>query len=85
MAHNIGALDRGVPMSHVDFKKPQCRISLLLIFHNVTCRIKNRPCRMSLYFTLMSHSLSPMSHVEFRNCHVALSILGAKGYNKKTC
>ena len=39
VAGNAGALDRGVPMSHVDFKKRQCRVSLLIIFLNVTCRI----------------------------------------------
>ena len=33
------ALDEGPPMSHVDFKKWQCRMSLSLIFPNVTCRI----------------------------------------------
>ena len=55
------------PMSHVDFKKWQCHMSLSLIFPNVTCRIYEKamshvtvissPCRMSL---------SPMSHVEFK-------------------
>ena len=34
----IGALD-GVPMSRVDFNKWQCRMSLLLIFADVPCRI----------------------------------------------
>ena len=34
-----GALDRGSPMSHVDLKKWQGRMSLSLIFQNVTCRI----------------------------------------------
>ena len=33
------ALDWGSPMSPVDFKKWQCRMSLLLIFPNVTCQI----------------------------------------------
>ena len=31
-----GVLDGGSPMSHVDFKKWQCRMSLSLIFFNVT-------------------------------------------------
>ena len=34
-----GALDGGSPMSHVDFKKWQCRMSLSLILLNVICRI----------------------------------------------
>ena len=34
-----GGLDRGPPMSHADFKKWQCCMSLSLIFPNVTCRI----------------------------------------------
>ena len=34
-----GALDGGPVMSHVDFKKWHCRMSLSLIFPNVTCRI----------------------------------------------
>ena len=29
----------GFPMSHVDFKKWHCRMSLSLIFFNVTCRV----------------------------------------------
>ena len=33
----IGALDQGSPMSHVDFKKWQCRMSVSLIFSNATC------------------------------------------------
>ena len=54
-------------MSHVDFKKLQCRISLSLIFPNVTCQIYEKatshviiivsPCRMSII---------PMLHVEFK-------------------
>ena len=28
------------PLSHVDFKKWQCRMSLSLIFPNVTCQIQ---------------------------------------------
>ena len=34
----MGGGGRG-PMSHVDFKKWQCHMSLSLIFPNVTCRI----------------------------------------------
>ena len=34
-----GALDGGVPMSHVDFKKWQCCMSLSLGNHHVPCRI----------------------------------------------
>ena len=34
------ALDGGFPMSHVDFKKWQCQMSLSRIFFNVACRIK---------------------------------------------
>ena len=30
-------MGRGVPMLHVDFKKRQCHMSLLLIFFNVHC------------------------------------------------
>ena len=37
-----GALGGGSPMSHVDFKKWQCRMSLSLIFLNVTCRISEK-------------------------------------------
>ena len=40
--HSNGALHGGAPMSHVDFKKWQCRMSLLLIFSNVTCRIEEK-------------------------------------------
>ena len=64
-----GALDGGSPMSHVDFKKWQSRISLSFIFRNVTCQflekdmshvtIHSSPCRMLL---------SLMSHVEFKKC-----------------
>ena len=32
-----GALDGGVPMSHVEFKKCQCRMSLSLGNHYVPC------------------------------------------------
>ena len=39
ISYNIGALDGGVPISHVDFKKWQCRMSLSLIFADVPCRI----------------------------------------------
>ena len=34
-----GALNGGSPVSHVDFKKWQCCMSLSLIFHNVICQI----------------------------------------------
>ena len=34
-----GALDRGVLMSCVDFKKWKCRMSLLLKIPDVSCRI----------------------------------------------
>ena len=64
-------------MSHVDFKKWQCRMYLLLIFQNVICSILEkalshviiifRPCRMSL--SPMSHVESkkyPFRHVDFR-------------------
>ena len=66
----------GVP--NVAFKKWQCRTSLLLIFHNVTCRnvtchnmshveFKKRLCPMSLYYYFPCRiALSPMSHVHFR-------------------
>ena len=74
MLYSIRALVRvggGSPMSHLDFKKWQWRIALLLIFLNVRCRISEMtlshvtsclampPCRMSP---------SPMSHVEFQKC-----------------
>ena len=36
---NMGALDVGSPMLHIDFKKWQCRMSLSLIFPDVTCQI----------------------------------------------
>ena len=41
----IGILDplMGSPMSHVDFKKRECRMSLSLIFPNGTCHIKKKP------------------------------------------
>ena len=34
-----GGLDKGSPMSHVDFKKWQCRMSLSLTLLNVACQI----------------------------------------------
>ena len=39
LAHSVGALDGGVPMSHVDFQNWQCRMSLSLINAYVPCRI----------------------------------------------
>ena len=51
---NSGAFDGGPPMSHVDFKKCQCRMSLSPMPH-VTVIFSS--CRMSL---------SPMSHVELK-------------------
>ena len=56
-------------MSHVDFNKWQRRLSLSLIFPNVTCRIQEKA--VSLVTTLFRRcrmSLSHMSHVEFTKC-----------------
>ena len=39
MVNKKGALDGGVPMSHVEFKKLQCRMSLSLINPYVPCQI----------------------------------------------
>ena len=66
----------------VEFKKWQFRMSLSLIFPNVTCQIKEKA---------MSHvtiTVTPLSHVtikalcrmsNLRKGCVALSILGGKG------
>ena len=50
-------------------------------FPNVTVEFKERACPMSLHFYPSCRmSLSPMSHVEFKNAHVTLSILRVKGH-----
>ena len=70
---------------------PQCRMSILrngniaclfhLFFSMSHVEFKKRPCPMSLYFYPSCRmSLSAMSHVEFNNVHVSLSILGVKGH-----
>ena len=48
LERSIGALDGGTPMSHVNFKKWQCRMSLSLIFlnqcHMLNLRYDYVPC-----------------------------------------
>ena len=71
---------------------PPCRMSILRNF-NVACHcrlfspmshveFKKRLRHMSLNFSPCRMSLSLMSN--FRNCHVALSILGVKGHSGRT-
>ena len=43
--------DRGAPMSHVDFKKWQCRMSLSFTYPMSHVESKERVCPMSLYFS----------------------------------
>ena len=56
-----GALDREPPMLHVDFKKWQFRMSLSLIFPNVTCRIckKKAMSHVTIFCIPFLMSLSP--------------------------
>ena len=68
--HTLGALDGGSPMSHVDFKKSQCPVSLRLPcpvsplrYPNVACRFLEMAHVVS--FILISVSLGSMSHVDF--------------------
>ena len=64
-----GALDGGSPMSHVDFKKWQCCMSLSLIFSNVTCQNQEKALsHVTIIFSPCRMSLSPMSHVKFKKC-----------------
>ena len=50
----------GVLMSHVDFKKCQCPMSLLLIFPHVTCRIYQIIVSpITIFFTSLSHVIKP--------------------------
>ena len=60
-----GALDRRSPMSHVDFKKCQYRMSLLLIFHNGT---EKTLLHVNIFLPIYYLSQSPMSHVELKKC-----------------
>ena len=54
-------------MSHVDFKKWQCRMSLSHIFPNVTCQIQEKAVsHVAIMFSLGRMSLSQMSNVEFK-------------------
>ena len=56
----FGALARGVPMSPVDFKKWQCRMSLSLIYAHVSCGIKEMTMsHVAIYFCPMSHVTRP--------------------------
>ena len=60
----------GSPMSHVNFKKWQCRMSLLLFSPMSHVEFKKGLCHMSLYFVPPCRmSLSPgMSRDELKNC-----------------
>ena len=51
-------------MSHVDFKKLKCHMSLLLIFPHVAFEFKKMP-HVLIMFSPSRISLSSMSHVEF--------------------
>ena len=56
-------------MSHLDFKKWQCRMSLSLIFAKITCRIKERAMsHVTIFFTACHMSVSLMLHVQFQKC-----------------
>ena len=74
-------------MSHVHFKKWQCRMSLSLIFPNVTCQISEKA--MSHVITMFSPcrmSLGLMLHVEFRKCpcrRVYFRGLGQSSYSSQ--
>ena len=58
MDPDLGALNGGggggVPMSPVNFKKWQCRMSLSLIYAHVACRIKEMTMSLSI-------SMSPVA------------------------
>ena len=59
-----GAHDGGPPMLHVYSKKWQCRMSLSLIFSNVTCQIKEKSMlHVPLFVSPCRMSLSPMSNI----------------------
>ena len=54
-------------MSHVNFKKLQCRASLSLEFSNVACRILNKAMsHVIIIFSPCRMSPSPMSHVDIK-------------------
>ena len=67
----FGALDAGSQMSHVNFKKWQCPLSLFLQYLKwfVACRIYGKVPVMSVIFFLLL--VSSMSHVDFKKwpCH----------------
>ena len=68
----------GVLMSHVDFKKCQCRMSLSLNSSPVPCRIFKMPMSHVTIFFLANVAVAK-DHVALSNLgngHVALSILG---------
>ena len=67
--YNIGALDGGgggSPMSHVEFKKWLCQLSL---FFNFNVDLKMVPCRMSNLRNGLCHVDNIFSHVD--KLHVA--------------
>ena len=54
-------------MPHVNFKKWQNRMSLSLIFRNITCQLlKKAVSHVIIIFSSCRMSLSPMSHVKFK-------------------
>ena len=69
----IGALDGGVPISHVDLKERQVALSNLKN-DNVTLLILRNDHVVCQYLFKTRMSLSP------KKAHVAVSILGVKGH-----
>ena len=74
----VGPLMGGSSMSHVDFKKCQCRMSLSLIFHNITCRFQEK---VMSHVTIIGIPLSHVTRSNLRNGHVALSNLGVRDHS----
>ena len=62
----------GSPMSHVDFKKLQCHMSLSPIFYSVTCPMllyvyHHVTCHYALYVTYVEFKKWPCHPVDFRD------------------
>ena len=73
-------------MSHVDFKKWQCRMSLLLIFLNVPYRIQDYdyvPCHY--IFSPISHVTKPYVSCDFKKCLCRPADFRGPGPSSKPC
>ena len=67
-------------MSHVDFMKGQCCMSLSLVSPNFTCQIEEKVMsHVTLIFSLCRMSLSPLSYVGFKKWPYRLVDLRGQG------